>query len=157
MSDQIAINPADFDSAVNKRAEQLAAQKAAETKFNEDCNRVAAEGKAAYKDDFDAALHNLRLAGVTTPENLDAIISTGDGARLIVELGANPAEAARILSMPPTLRAIELGKRSALKAAAAAPAPTNGSPRVSAEPRDGDDDATYFAKRKEQLRARRGW
>ena len=147
----------DFDSAVAQRAEQLAVQRAAEAKFNEDCNRVAAEGKAAYKENFDAALHNLHLAGVVTEENLQAVLSTGEGARLIYELGSDPAEAARILNMHPTLRAIELGKRAAIKKAAApnAPAPTDA--RVSSEPRDDDDDATYIAKRREQLRARRGW
>lgn len=163
---QLAINPADFEGAVNQRAEQLAIQRAAEQRFNEDCNRVASEGKAAYKEEFEAALANLQMAGVTTAENLQAIIGTGDGARLIYELGSDPAEAARIFNLSPTLRAIELGKRAAVKptkAAAAvsnAPAPIkplDGSARVSSEPRDDDDDQTYFAKRREQLRARRGW
>ena len=163
---QLAVNPADFEGAVNQRAEQLAVQRAAEQRFNEDCNKVAAEGKAAYKEEFEAALANLQMAGVTTAENLQAIIGTGDGARLIYELGSDPAEAARIFQMPPTLRAIELGKRAAVKptkAAAAvsnAPAPIkplDGSARVSSEPRDDDDDATYFSKRREQLKARRGW
>ena len=163
---QLAINPADFESAVQQRAAALAVQQAAEARFNEDCNRVAAEGKAAYKEEFEAALSNLQAAGVTTAENLQAIIGTGDGARLIYELGSDPAEAARIFNLSPTLRAIELGKRAAVKPAKAAAAvsnapapikPLDGSARVSSEPRDDDDDATYFAKRREQLKARRGW
>ena len=156
----LQVNPADYDRAVSAEAERRLAQ----AKFDEDCNRVAAAGKEAYPD-FDAALNNLQLAGVMSPENVQALIATGDGHRLIYELGNDPAEAARIFSMPPRLAAIEIGKRSATKTPAkAAPVskapapikPLDGSVRVSSDPRDDDDDETYFQKRLAQRRAHRG-
>jgi hypothetical protein len=158
----LAVNPADFDRAVAAEA----ARRAAEAQFNADCNRIHDEGKALYKDEFEAALKNLGALGALNEQVLQTIIATGEGPRLLMELGSDPAEAEKVLRQPPAILAIELGKRAALKPSkAAAPVsnapapikPLEGSARVSAEPRDEDDDATYFAKRREQLRARRGW
>jgi hypothetical protein len=155
----LAIDPADFDRAVAAEA----ARRAAEAKFNEDCNRIAAEGAKAFPD-FDDALKNLGALGALNEQVLQTVIATGDGARLLYELGSDPAEAAKVLTLPPSLLAIELGKRSAIKPARAATAiskapapivPLQGGARITQEPRDEDDDQTYFEKRKAQLRERR--
>ena len=43
---------------------------------------------------------------------LDTAIETGEGPRLLHELGSNLDEAFRILSLPPTKMAVELAKRA---------------------------------------------
>ena len=151
----IAINPEEFERSVAAEAER----RAAAAQFDADCNAAAAAGKAAYREDFDAALKNLKALGALNEQALQTIIATGEGPRLLYELGSKPEEAQQLLSLPPSKLAIELGKRAARpKSNAPAPIkPLDGSARASAEPRDDDSDATYFAKRREQLRARRGY
>lgn len=133
---------------VERRAAELVAQ----AQFNADCNRVADAGKAAYPD-FEAALSNLRALGSLTDQNLQLIVETGteEGARLLYELGADPAEAEKLLTLPPSRFAIELGKRTVAKPAKAAAVVSSAPPPPvkppSAEPRDDMDDADYFAAR----------
>jgi hypothetical protein len=104
---------------VERRAAELVAQ----AQFNADCNKVAEAGKTAFPD-FEAALSNLRALGALTDQNLQLIVETGaeEGARLLYELGADPAEAEKFLALPPSRFAIELGKRTAAKPAKAAAA-----------------------------------
>ena len=156
----LAVNPQDFDRAVAVEAER----RAAVAKFNEDCNKVHSEGAKQFPD-FEDALKNLGALGALNEQTLQTIIATGEGPRLLYELGSDPEKAAEVFKLPPALQAIELGKRAAVRPAGKAPAPVSnapapirpleGSARVSNEPRDDDDDQTYFAKRLEQRRAAR--
>jgi hypothetical protein len=154
------VNPADFESAVSREAER----RAAAAQFNAGCNKAHEDGKKTYPD-FEDALKNLAILGALSEQNLQLVLETDDAPRLLYELGSDPDEAAKVFSLPPAKLAIELGKRAAAvkpqaKAAAVSKAPApikplEGSAKISAEPRDEDDDATYFAKRNEQIRARR--
>ena len=105
----------------------------------------------------------------TTTKDMLRAIFTAHGKTWAAEASHNnhwgvPLTLAR---MPPDARfaAIEIGKRSATKTPAkAAPVskapapikPLDGSVRVSSDPRDDDDDETYFQKRLAQRRAHRG-
>jgi hypothetical protein len=133
----------------------------AQARFDADCNRVADAGRAAFKD-FDDALKNLQMLGALSDQHLQLIVSTGteEGARILYELGADPAEAAKLLALPTSKLAVELGKRSAQKPAKAAAPVSSATPGIGSavktpEPRDDMDDADYFAARMAQRKARR--
>ena len=64
-----------------------------------------AESTADFREkvpDFDAVVHNPNLT--VTPVMADAIRESGRGAEIAYYLGKNPAEAARIASLPPFAR-----------------------------------------------------
>ena len=91
--------------------------------FVQACNDIA-EGGAAKFADFGDAVRNIQLLGVDV-ENLrnpfmQVITSLGkdDGAKAIYDLGNNPDEAARILSLPPARMAVEVAKLAAKPARA---------------------------------------
>lgn len=152
----------EFRAAVRAEAVRVAAVE----RFNNDCNRVFEEGKGAYPD-FEDALKNLGSLGALNESNLQMILETGNAAEILYDLGADPEEAARMFALPPARLSFELGKRSAAKSApkAAAPVskapppvkPVEGAARVTASPRDDDDDATYFQKRIQERRQARGY
>ena len=162
---------AEFDAAVQAVADRRLAEQAIAAqaeRFNEVCNQTFERGKQAFED-FPDAVQTLRTIGVLTPENVQALLDVADenADKLIYELGSDPDRAARIMSMPMAKRIAELTKLSLAKAAPAAPArkvsnapppvrPVEGSARVSSDPRDDDDDRTWFAKREAQRRARMG-
>jgi hypothetical protein len=137
---------------VSKRAEEILAQ----AHFNADCNKVADAGKAAFPD-FEDALVNLRALGALSEQNLELIVSTGtdEAARILYEFGADPAEAKKILALPPARLALELGKRAAAKPVKATAPVSSVTPSASAAPRDDMGDAEYFSKRIAQRKARR--
>jgi hypothetical protein len=91
------------DEAIERRAAELVAQ----AQFNADCNRVADAGKAAFPG-FEDALSNLRALGALSEQNLQLIVETGtdEAARLLYDLGADPAEAEKLLALPPSKLAI---------------------------------------------------
>ena len=68
-----------------------------------------AESTAGFREkvpDFDAVVHNPNLT--VTPVMADAIRESGRGAEIAYFLGKNPAEAARIASLPPFPRRPQL-------------------------------------------------
>ena len=161
----------DFQRAVRAEAERVAREEmtkrereAAARAFNEGCNRIFEEGKKLAPD-FEDALKNLGSIGALNEANLEMIIATENGAQLLYDLGADPEEATRVFSLPPAKLAFELGRRIAAKPQkAAAPVskapppvrPVEGTARVSAVPRDDDDEQTYFQKRIAERRKARG-
>ena len=58
--------------------------------------------------DFDAVVHNPNLT--VTPVMADAIRESGRGAEIAYFLGKNPAEAARIASLPPVSQATAIAR-----------------------------------------------
>lgn len=157
---------AEFDAAVQAEAgrranEARAAQEMAE--FNAACDAAYAAGKGAFGDDFEAAAENLRQIGAMNRDLLDLALGMDDPAKIIFELGSDPTRAQSIMSLPVAKRAAEIAKM-AVAAPKATPTPLSRAPRPvatvegtarpSTEPSDTDDDATWYAKRNQQLRQR---
>lgn len=156
----------DFDAAVKQEAERRAqndANQRAEASFNEACNTIWNKGSEAYKDDFKQAVANLQSVGVMSRDVLDLVLATEDPARVLFDLGSDPDKASALLEMSPAKRAVEIAKLSVipprrtpdpLSNAPAPIRPVEGSARVLGEPRDEDDDVSWYAKRLAQKRER---
>lgn len=158
---------AEFDAAVQQEANARAAQAReveAINSFNRACDDVYNKGVETYKGDFEAAVQNLQNVGAMNKDILDMVLATDDPAKVLLDLGANPDRAAELIALPPAKRAVEIAKLSVAAPAAKktpdpiskAPPPIRpieGSARVSADLKDDDDDATWFAKREAQVRA----
>ena len=108
-----------LESEVERRAALRAAEIAAANEFNEKCNRTAQDGQKVFgKEVFLSRVSNLtQLVDRSDQESLaaynaflDAAIETGEGPKLIHDLGADLNEAARIMALPPTKMAIALAK-----------------------------------------------
>lgn len=121
---------AEFESRVAQRAAEMAGI----TKWNEDCNAVAASGKAAFGPDFDkrlGAIQSVVNAGDQVEFNaynefLATAMETGKPHQLLFALGENPGEVKRLMGLSPVRRAMEMaGMASKLEAA---PAPS-GAPK----------------------------
>jgi hypothetical protein len=114
-----APDPAAFEQAVERAAEAKAVTKAAQMAFNEACNTVATQGREAFQD-FDSSVKNLKGLVDTTSASetaaynsfLFAAIETGEAPKLLYELGKDPDEAMRIMSLPSVKMGIELAKRA---------------------------------------------
>jgi len=159
---------AEFDAAVAAEAERREAaqrEQAAQETFNMACNTAYAAGTQAYPD-FEAAVDNLRQAGAMQRDLLDMVLETENPSKILYELGSDPARAQQIAGMTPAKRAMELAKMATAAPPPKTPAPitkappplnpVDGTARVSADLRDEDDDAAWFAKRNAQVAARQG-
>lgn len=135
---------ADFEKRVADAAAAQAPLLAARAQFDRDCNDAVAKGRAEYgKEAFDAATGTL-LALVTPNDQtsqaayfnlLQSAIDAGEPAKLLFELGNDPDEAMRLMSLPPRRVIVELAKRST----APTPAEVSSAPRpiTPIEPRGG--------------------
>lgn len=111
----------DVETLVQREARRLLA----ETKFNEACNKVYAQGKSEFPD-FDQAVGNLQMVGVSR-EFLEFTAASDAGAKLIRHLGTDLDEAARISALPPVLMAREL-TRLEMKLSQPQPKPVSKAP-----------------------------
>src|SRR5215469_42451 len=166
---------ADFERRVNEAAQVRAAQLAAQQDFDRQCAEAQAAGRAANPD-FDARVSSLKnIVDFNDPERsaaynqfLQTALATGEGARIIYELGGNQEEAQRILGLPPVQMAIELTKMSArppAESVSGAPRPivpvgrgtTHRSPIDPSDPGKSDDLSTaeWMRRREEQAAEQR--
>lgn len=107
----------EFEAEVERRAATRASQEAAAIQFGKDCEATAKAGKAAYAD-FDDRVNNLKQVYDPTSQDevvayntfLALAIETGEGAKIIHQLGGDLDEAQRILALSPTKMAMELTK-----------------------------------------------
>jgi hypothetical protein len=81
--------------------------------FVKECNLIADAGKAKFSD-FQDAHTNFTMLDRNMDAFLEGIASLGTdvGAKIYYEIGKDPDEAERILSMPPVKMAMELAKRA---------------------------------------------
>lgn len=115
------------EADVERRATEKATGLAARAAFNQRCNDTAAEGRKAFPD-FDLSVRELmRLSDPQDPavmrqydDFLEAAMETGEGPRIIYNLGKDLDEAARVMGLSPIKRAAEM---AALAAGAAPAAP----------------------------------
>lgn len=129
--------------------------------FNQRCDDIYETGSKEFQD-FDTALGNFQLLGGLPRHLVEAADATGNPAKVLYELGKNPAEAERLMNLPPVRLGVEMAKRAAAAPAAKpiskAPAPispVDGAARTSDGLTDELDDATWFARRNAQLSGRR--
>ena len=103
------------DTEVNKKAGAIAQIQA----FNQACDATAAEGRKNWQD-FDSRVANLqKLIDGNNPAEVQlfnnfllAAIETGEGPKVIYELGGDLNEAHRIIALPPIKMGVALAKLS---------------------------------------------
>lgn len=160
---------ADFDAAVqaeaNRRAQDIAARQA-QADFDAKCNTTYEKGTAEYGENFATAVQNLQQVGVMTPDMLNMVLEADAPEAVLFALGEDPDKAAQIMAMTPAKRAIAIAKldvqaatpqKKAPEPISNAPrpvTPVSGTARPSGNPRDDDDDATWFRKRNAEIAAR---
>lgn len=114
VADPAAATP-DIDRLANERAGQIAAQ----AEFTRRCNETALAGRGAFGEaQFNSRVQALQtLVDLQSPADvgafnqfLDAAIETGEGPRLLHNLGADLNEASRIMALSPARMGIELAK-----------------------------------------------
>lgn len=169
----------DFNAAVQAEAarrEAAARQQHEAQAFRQKLDDAWSKGLAAYGDeDFNTVAANLNSVGfvpvqdpetgaVANTEIMQLVLETDDPARVLFELGSDPAKAQSVMALPPAKRAIEIAKLAVSPAEKPKPTPLSNAPRPvvpvegtarpSAEPSDADDDATWFAKRNAEVQRR---
>lgn len=160
---------AEFDAAVAAEAtkrENEARARESQAEFDAACNTAFDKGVTDHGDDFKTAVQNLQQVGAMNRDLLDLVLATEDASKVLFELGSDPDKAAVIMALPPAKRAVEIAKLSVAPDVVKAPAklsaaprpvvPVEGSAKVTGEPSDADDDATWFAKRNAQVQQQRG-
>lgn len=140
-----------------------AAKLVAAERFAADCAAAEARGKELYKDDFEKAVENLQMKGGFDEATLRGILATDDPSKVLFELGKNPAEYDRIMSLAPEKRIAEMTKISIAQPPkpklSAAPPPTEpvggrGGPTMG-DLRDDQNDDDWYAIRDRQ--AKEAW
>jgi len=113
--------PANEDERIRQEAQRIVQAQ----QFDERCNQTYNQGVTEFQD-FDAALNNLHLVGISQQALAD-ITTMPDSHKILYQLGKNPGNAERILAMSPMQMGIELAKLStaapAQKPVSRAPAP----------------------------------
>lgn len=119
------------DDQLKEKIESAAAALAAQREFDRRCEEVVKEGKGAFEDFESRAKVLQEVAGdLRDSANatryatfIDAIIETGDGARLIYALAGDLEDAERIYKLSPVKQGIELAKLALAKPAEVSRAP----------------------------------
>jgi len=100
-----------------------AARIAAAERFNSECNKVAEQGRAAFKD-FDAVLANWVTLGGLPATLVEAALETGKAHEVIYELGRNMDKALQLVRLPPVRQAAQVAAfASSLRGQAVSQAP----------------------------------
>ena len=111
--------PAELDRIVEERARALIEQR--ETQGRTEA--AIAAGNAAYPDFTERCNELAAMGAADNPAFMSTIWKIPEGHKVIAELAGNPADAARILKLPPVDLALELAGMAARISAAPAPAP----------------------------------
>lgn len=140
---------------IQKAAQQLRDQE----RYQEQLASTNTNGEKAYGAEWNKSLDRLTQFGTIDPQDMTAILNTDNSAKVLYELGKNPAEYQRILDLPPARRLNEYVK-IAMKENPKAPQPSKAPAPVDAvKPRstpqmglrdDMDDDAWFAQRRKEK-------
>ncbi|MCW5141066.1 hypothetical protein [Burkholderia cenocepacia] len=94
---------ADFDRAVSAAVDRRT--------FDEACNRVFQQGMSESPD-FQQAVGTLQMMGVMRDDVLQVVTQLDNAPKVLRHLAATPADAERLLSLPPMQMAMELGRMS---------------------------------------------
>jgi hypothetical protein len=122
-------------------------------RFQEQLQSTNAAGVAAYgKGGWDKTLDRLSTFGQIDPADFAVILDSDDPAKVLHELGNDPAKYQRLMDLPPPRRRVELVKIS-IKETAKAPAAVT-PPAPKADLSDKSSDADWFAARRRQKEER---
>lgn len=152
---------------IQAEAEKIANAKFDQDTYNRDCNDAFTRGKNVYKDKWEPTLKVLgQFSEIQQADVMKEILRTDDPAKVLFELGSNPAEAQRIFEMSPNRRTTEFIKIAIKENKVTTPKPTNaGAPVEPISGRGGsaksedlyDDkmsDDDFYAIRQKQKRER---
>ncbi len=169
-------DPAAIEAEITKRADELAEVKASQAAFNRECNEMIEQGKKDFEDFEERRVAFTKLNDPSDAEGsqrywtlIQAALDTGEGPRIIHDLGADLNEAARLMKLSPTKLGIELARLAAKPAdegVSEAPKPITpvGQRTVSHVKIEPDDStrsdalstAEWMARREAQLKERYG-
>jgi hypothetical protein len=151
-----------INAMAEARARELAKSMAQQQNMDEALNRVYYTGKNEYPD-FDDALKTFGLLGGLPPTIMEMVADMKDSHKVLYQLGKDPDEAERILSLSPNKAALELARFEARasapvrRAVSSAPAPIktiDGSSRAPEDPEKMSTDQ-WIKWREKQLNERR--
>lgn len=133
-------------------------------RYQEQLQSTNSAGESEYKDKWGKALDKLATFGTVDPADMTAILNTDNPAKVLYELGSNPAEYQRLMDLPPAKRLTEIVKISMKETPKAAPniskAPPPTEPvgnRVSPEVdlrSEKTSDTDWYAKRQKEKNER---
>jgi hypothetical protein len=154
---------AEFDAAVEARAERIAEERAATREFNRKCNEVESAGSKAFGDKWAKAKTELAMLddhGRIPLDILTVALETDNPARVLFVLGNDIEKATELMGMTPAKRAIAMDRiatqKPAERPASRAPAPVEPlGGRGSRDDRPSDRDSDEEWNRKEEARERR--
>lgn len=154
---------AEFDTAVETRAERIAEERAATREFNRKCNEVEAAGSKTFGDKWAKAKTELAMLddhGNIPIDILSVALETENPSRVLFVLGNDIEKATELMGMTPIKRAIAMDKIASQKPAerqqSKAPPPVEplgGRGARDDKPSDRDSDEEW--NRKEEARERR--
>jgi hypothetical protein len=81
-------------------------------RYQEQLQSTNSTGESTYKDQWGKALDKLATFGTVDPADMTAILNTDNPAKVLFELGSNPAEYQRLMDLPPAKRLTEIVKIS---------------------------------------------
>jgi hypothetical protein len=136
------------DTEIQRAAQALREQE----RFEEQLKSTNAAGEASYGKDWGKVLDKLSTFGEIDPADFATILNSDDPAKVLYEIGNDPAEYQRVMVLPPAKRKIELVKISIKETPKASPPPPPAAPK--ADLSDKTDDADWFAARKKQKEER---
>jgi hypothetical protein len=133
-------------------------------RYQEQLQNTNSAGETTYGDKWGKALDKLATFGTVDPADMTAILNTDNPAKVLFELGSNPAEYQRIMDLPPAKRLTEIVKISMKEAPkpapniSKAPPPTESvgnraTPEVDLRS-EKISDADWYAKRQQEKKAR---
>jgi len=133
-------------------------------RYQEQLQSTNAAGETSYGDKWGKALDKLATFGTVDPADMTAILNTDNPAKVLFELGNNPAEYQRLMDLPPAKRLTEIVKISMKETPKPAPniskAPPPTEPvgnRVSPEVdlrSEKTSDSDWYAKRQKEKEER---
>lgn len=133
------------------------AKAAAIQRFNEQCNKVFADGKEEF-DDFEARVAAGQRANALTPTMAEIVLALDNPHQVLHSLLGDLDEAARIAELPPARMAIEIAKFAQKRPARVSKAPPPVTPTTpTAAPTEDPEKMTteqWMAWRRKQLAAR---
>lgn len=90
-------------------------------RYQEQLQDTNSSGESTYGDKWGKALDKLATFGQVDPADMTAILNTDNPAKVLFELGSNPAEYQRLMDLPPAKRLTEIVKISMKEAPKPAP------------------------------------
>lgn len=90
-------------------------------RYQEQLTSTNTAGETSYGDKWGKALDKLSTFGQIDPADMTAILNTDNPAKVLYELGSNPAEYQRLMDLPPAKRLTEIVKISMKEAPKPAP------------------------------------